>query len=450
MIAFLATIFLLGVMILVHELGHLWMARRVGIRVLKFSFGFPPKLFGFKRGGTEYVVQAVPVGGYVKLAGEEAFDEGYVPQPGDYMACPWWGRVLMALAGPLANLATALVVFIAIGLAGIRVPDFEPVVDTVAAGSLAQRLGVAPGDRIVSVGGIPVASWHGMDLAWQRAEQAGSDRVAVVLDRGGRQDTVRAVLGGRAEWFAGLTPLVPARLGDIQPGFPAYQAGLHKGDVVLAVDGQPVRRWEEMRSLIVTKIDRDVALTMLRGGDTLQVTLRPVEQQTGEGAAGIIGITIPEFGSYRQRLGPLEASATAVYSIGRTVALIYKVLFRLVVKPSTAKQLGSILMIGQMAGETAKKGFSDLMALMASLSIMLFVMNLLPLPVLDGGVIFFSVLEGIRRRPLPAKVQSFVQQVGVVLLITLMLLAVANDGLRILNRRAAVKSQQQGPRGPAQ
>lgn len=450
MITVLATVFLLGVMILVHELGHFWMARRVGIRVLKFSFGFPPKLFGFRRGETEYVVQAVPVGGYVKLAGEEAFDQGYVPQPGDYMACPWWGRALMALAGPAANLATALAVFFAIGLAGIRVPDYEPVVGTVAAGSLAQRLGVASGDRIVAVGGQAVATWHGVDLAWERAEKAGNDRVAIVLDRGGSRDTVRAMHGSREEWFKGLLPLVPARLGDIAPGYPAYQAGLRSGDVVLAVDGQAVRTWDEMRSLITRRIEQDVALLVLRGADTLAVTLRPVEQQTAQGRVGMIGITAPEFGSYKLRLGPAAALANAVLSTGSLVARTYQVLYTVAVRPSSAKQLGSILMIGQMAGETAKKGFSDLMLLMALLSVSLMVMNLLPLPVLDGGVIFFALLEGIRKKALPAKVQSAVQQVGVVLLVAMMLLAVANDGLRIMNRRAAVRSQQQGPRGPAQ
>jgi regulator of sigma E protease len=440
MITILATVFLLGVMILVHELGHFWMARRVGIKVLKFSFGFPPKLFGFKRGDTEYVVQAIPVGGYVKLAGEEAFEDNYVAKPGDYMACPWWGRVLMALAGPMANLLTALLIFIFIGLAGIRVPDYAPVVGTVAPGSLAQQLTVAPGDRIVSIGGNPVASWHGSDLAWERAEKRTSDRIMIVLGRDGRTDTVRATYGSRAEWFKGLTPLVPAQLGDIAPGYPAYQAGLIKGDIVLAVNGQPVKTWDEMRSLITQHIEKDVALTVLRNSDTLRITLKPVEQQTGKGKIGIIGITAPEFGSYKLRLGPLQASGSAVLTLSASISMIYRTLFRLVSKPSTAKNLGSILMIGQLAGESAKKGFSDLLVLMASLSVMLFVMNLLPLPVLDGGVIFFSVLEGIRRKALPVKVQSVIQQIGVVLLVTLMLAALANDGLRMMTRRAALKS----------
>lgn len=440
MITLLATVFLLGVMILVHELGHFWMARRVGIKVLKFSFGFPPKLFGFKRGDTEYVVQAIPVGGYVKLAGEEAFEDNYVAKPGDYMACPWWGRVLMALAGPVANLLTALVIFFFIGLAGIRVPDYAPVVGTVAPGSLAAQLTVAPGDRIVSVGGIPVSTWHGADLAWERAEQGTGDRIVVVLGRSGLTDTVRATHGSRAEWFKGLAPLVPAQLGDIAPGYPAYQAGLVKGDVILAVNGRPVRTWDEMRSLITQHIERDVALTVLRDTDTMRVTLKPVEQQTDQGRIGVIGIAAPEFGSYKLRLGIVPSLANAVMTTGNLVAKTYQVLVTIAVRPSSAKQLGSILMIGQMAGETAKKGFSDLMVLMALLSVSLMVLNLLPLPVLDGGVIFFSVLEGIRKKTLPVKVQSVIQQVGVVLLIAVMLLAVANDGLRMMTRRAALKS----------
>ncbi|MDI6739050.1 MAG: RIP metalloprotease RseP [Candidatus Edwardsbacteria bacterium] len=440
MITILATVFLLGVMILIHELGHFWMARRVGIKVLKLSFGFPPKLFGLKRGDTEYLVQAIPLGGYVKLAGEEAFEDYYVPKPGDYMTCPWWGRTLMALAGPMANLITAFFIFFIIGAAGIRAPDYAPVVGKVTPGSLAEQLKVAEGDRIVSVGGLPVTTWHGADLAWEQAEKGTSDRIAVVLERGGRTDTVRAIQGSRAEWFKGLTPLVPAQLGDIYPNYPAYQAGLLKGDIVLSVNGQPVKTWDEMRSLVTQHIEKDVALSVLRNNDTLRITLKPVEQQTDKGKIGIIGITAPEFGSYKLRLGPLRASGSAVLTLGTSISMIYRTLFRLVTKPSTAKQLGSFLMIGQLAGESAKKGFSDLLVLMASLSIMLFVMNLLPLPVLDGGVIFFSVLEGIRKRALPVKAQSLIQQVGVGLLLAIMALAVVNDGLRIMTRWAALKS----------
>ncbi len=442
MITVLATVFLLGVMILVHELGHFWAARRAGIRVLKFSFGFPPKLFGFRRGDTEYAVQAIPVGGYVEMAGETSFDKAADPKPGDFMACPWWGRVLVSLAGPAANLATAVLIFFLVGMIGIKAPDYGPVVGTVAAGGAAEQAGVAPGDRIVSIGGFPVESWHGADLAWGRAEQGTSDRIALALERGGRVDTVRAMRGSRSEWLGGMTPLVPARLGDIAPGYPAYQAGLMKGDLVLSVDGQPVRTWDEMRARIVTRIDQEVALIVLRGADTLVVALRPVEQQTGQGRAGIIGITAPEHGSYVLRLGPARALANGALSAGALAVRIYQTLFRLITKPSTAKQLGSILMIGQMAGESARRGASDLFLLMASLSVMLFVMNLLPLPVLDGGGIFFALLEGVRGRALPARAQSAIHTFGVALLITVMALAVANDGLRMLTRRAALKTSQ--------
>ena len=441
MIYFLALLFVLSVMILVHELGHFWMARRVGIKVLKFSFGFPPKLFGFKRGDTEYVVQAIPVGGYVKLAGEDAFEDDYVAKPGDYMACPWWGRSLMALAGPLANLATAFLIVFIVGLIGIKQRDVEPVIGSVSPGSVAAQLDLRPGDHILSVNGKTVNTWfHAYDLL-QGAGQGRTDHIPMVIGRGTMLDTIQIATASRDQLYHGLSPLVLPRLGDITPGYPAYQVGLMKGDLVLAVNGQPVSTWDQMRSKITASIDVDVALSVLRGRDTLHFTVRPVAQRTDQGRIGMIGIAPPEVGSYVIRSGFTKSLSDAAISTVVMVVKTYQMLYDLVTGRTSLKSVGSILMIGQMAGETAKKGFSDLLMLMAVLSVSLMVMNLLPLPVLDGGVIFFAVLEGIRRKALPVKAQAVIQQVGMVLLIALMALALANDGLNMFKRLTAIKAK---------
>ncbi|MBU1356159.1 MAG: RIP metalloprotease RseP [Candidatus Edwardsbacteria bacterium] len=442
MITILATLFVLGIMVFVHELGHFYVAKKVGIRVLKFSLGFGPKLFGFKKGDTQYLISALPLGGYIKLDGEEAFEENYVAKPGDYMAAPWWGRVLMALAGPMANLLTAFLIFIMLGLVGFNAPDYSTSVGKVGSGSIAQQIGITEGDRIVSIDGKEVKTWHGM---WQELQtERAADSLSLTLDRTGERIVLNIPSSQRIKFLENIEPAVPAQLGEVYPSLPAYQAGLNAGDIVLAIDSLPVKTWDGMREIINKNAGRETKLLIERGSDTFSVRITPVEQDyPGQGTAGVIGVTAPVFGSYKLRLGLWASIANATVSTGSLVARTYGVLYKIVVKPSSAKQLGGILMIGEMAGSTAKKGFSDLMLLVALLSISLMVLNLLPLPVLDGGVIFFSLLEGIRKKTLPVKVQVVIQQIGIAILIMLMLFTILNDGMKIFSRHSAVKKNSQ-------
>ncbi|HAD82422.1 TPA: RIP metalloprotease RseP [Candidatus Edwardsbacteria bacterium] len=438
----LATLFVLGIMVFVHELGHFYVAKKVGIRVLKFSLGFGPKLFGFKKGDTQYLISALPLGGYVKLDGEDAFEEGYVPKPGDYMAAPWWGRVLMALAGPMANLVTAFLIFIMLGLVGFNAPDYSTSVGKVGSGSIAQQLGVTEGDRMVSIDGKEVKTWHGL---WQELQaERTADSLSLTLDRAGKRIILNIPSSQRMKFLENIEPAVPAQLGEVYPSLPAYQAGLNAGDIILSIDDKPVKTWDGMREIINQNAGRETRLLVERGSDTLSVRITPVEQDyPGQGPVGVIGVTAPVFGSYKLRLGLWASVVNATVSTGSLVARTYGVLYKIVVKPSSAKQLGGILMIGEMAGSTAKKGFSDLMLLVALLSISLMVLNLLPLPVLDGGVIFFSLLEGVRKKTLPVKVQVVIQQIGIAILIMLMLFTILNDGMKIFSRHSAAKKNSQ-------
>ena len=441
-ITILATLFVLGIMVFVHELGHFYVAKKVGIRVLKFSLGFGPKLFGFKKGDTQYLISALPLGGYVKLDGEEAFEENYVAKPGDYMAAPWWGRVLMALAGPMANLIMAFLIFILLGLVGFNALDYSTSVGKVAPESLAWKVGISQGDRIISLDGKEVKSWNGLYTEIQSA--ASKDSFALGIDRAGQRMMVCFPASQRTKILESIEPAVPPQLGEIYPGFPAHQAGLNAGDIILSINNLQVTTWDEMREIINANAGKETALLIERGSDTFRVRLTPVEQDyPGQGTVGVVGVAAPVFGSYKLRLGLWASIANATVSTGSLVVRTYGVLYKIVVKPSSAKQLGGILMIGQMAGSTAKKGFSDLMLLVALLSVSLMVLNLLPLPVLDGGVIFFSILEGIRKKPLPVKVQLIIQQIGIVLLIMLMLFTILNDGMRIFTRQASVKKNNQ-------
>jgi regulator of sigma E protease len=438
----LATLFVLGIMVFVHELGHFYVAKKVGIRVLKFSLGFGPKLFGFKKGDTQYLISALPLGGYVKLDGEDAFEDGYVAKSGDYMAAPWWGRVLMALAGPMANLLTAFLILLMLGLVGFSAPDYATSIGKVQEGSLAGSLGLAEGDRVVSVDSREVKTWHELWLALQG--EARVDTLLLGLDRAGILVTIKVPSVQASKLLEGLEPSVPAQLGEIVPSLPAYQAGLNAGDIILTINGTPVKTWDEMREIINRNAGIETRMLVERGKDTFSVKVTPVEQEyPGQGTVGVIGVSAPFYGSYKLRLGPGASLTNAVMSTGSLVVRTYGVLYKAVVKPSSAKQLGGILMIGQMAGSTAKKGFSDLMMLVALLSISLMVLNLLPLPVLDGGVIFFTVMEGIRKKPLPVKVQMVIQQIGIAFLILLMLFTILNDGMKIFSRQSAVKKNAQ-------
>ncbi len=319
MITILATLFVLGVMVFVHELGHFYVAKKVGIRVLKFSLGFGPKLFGFKKGDTQYLISALPLGGYVKLDGEEAFEENYVPKPGDYMAAPWWGRVLMALAGPMANLIMAFLIFILLGLVGFNAPDYSTSVGKVAPESLAWKIGISQGDRIISVDGKEVKSWNGLYIEMQTAPS--QDSFALGIDRSGQRMMVYFPASQRTKILESIEPAVPPQLGEIYPGFPAHQAGLNAGDIILSINNRLVTTWDEMREIINANAGKETALLIERGSDTFRVRLTPVEQDyPGQGTVGVIGVAAPVFGSYKLRLGLWASITNATVSTGSLVA----------------------------------------------------------------------------------------------------------------------------------
>lgn len=444
LLTILSTAFVLGILIFVHELGHFWAARKVGIRVLTFSLGFGPKLLGFKRGETMYKISAVPFGGYVKMAGEEAFDDGYAAKPGDYMAAPWWGRVLMAFAGPGANIVTAFLLLSLVGVIGVRLPDFAPLVGKVDKGGPAEAAGIRPGDHIASLGGIPVTTWHQLEEAWPAEGSPGAgDSLALVLARGGSELSVMVPSAVKEDFLTSLGPAIEPELGEVMPGAPAYQAGMQKGDVVLAIDDRTVATWDEMRSIVYASPEKAVRLKFKRGSDTISISITPIPQQMpGLGTVGVIGISPPSYGSYTIRWPAHQAILLGVANTLAATIRTYGFLVQLATRPKAAsQQLGGFVMIGQMAGQSAKKGLSDLLQLMAVLSVSLFVLNLLPLPVLDGGVIFFSLLEGVRKRPLPGKVQAAIQQVGVTLLLLLVAYTLFNDFSRIVGRRQALKGR---------
>jgi regulator of sigma E protease len=264
-----------------------------------------------------------------------------------------------------------------------------------------------------------------------------------VLSRGGEELTVTVPSGKKEEFLSAMAPAIEPELGEVMPGAPAYQAGMQKGDRVLSIDGKPVATWDEMRSIIYANPEREVKLQVRRGPDTLSINITPMSQQLpGQGTVGVIGISPPSYGSYLVRWPVHQAVFLGAANTITATVRTYGFLVQLATRPKAAsQQLGGFVMIGQMAGQSAKKGLSDLLQLMAVLSVSLFVLNLLPLPVLDGGVILFSVIEGLRKKPLPNKAQAAIQQVGVTILLLLVAYTLFNDFSRIVGRRQALKGK---------
>jgi regulator of sigma E protease len=434
----------LGILVFVHELGHFLLAKWAGVGVLKFSLGFGPKLVGVKKGETEYLISALPLGGYVKMIGEDPSDES--PEAADPARSFSQKRVsirsLIILAGPVANFLLPVLIFWGI-FTFVGQAYLLPVVGSPEKGSPAAREGVLAGDRMQALDGQRIERWDEVEAA----VRASSGRpMALTILRDGKplevslKPEVRRTLdifGQEIElWDLCLHPFRPARIGDLQPGMPAQQAGLRTGDRITAVSDVPVADWDELAKTIHANPGRPVRLSVERDGQTLkvEVTPRPTRQQgpTGEEEIGLIGIIMPAPEFQYRRLNPATAF---VAGAGKTVdlsVLVVQGLVKLVQGKISPKTIGGPILIGQMGGQVAQRGAVELFSFIALLSINLAILNLLPIPILDGGHLFFSLIEWLRGKPVSLRKREIAQQVGMVLLIGLMAFAFYNDIFRLL------------------
>jgi len=441
----LAAIVVLGILIFVHELGHFLVAKRSGVGVLKFSLGFGPKLLGVKRGETEYLVSALPLGGYVKMIGEDPADESVeAADPSRSFSKKSVGtRARIILAGPLANLLLPVLIFWGVfAIAGQ--PYFLPIVGTPDPGSPAALAGLLAKDRVQAVDGVRVERWTDVEAAVQAS--AGRP-LTFTLARDGRtldlRLTPRAVqtrdVFGQEQsaWDVGLHPLLSTRIGQVLPGHVAEQAGLKSGDRIVALNGSPVAEWDQLAKFIHGSPGKPVRLTVERAGRRFDVEVRPrpTKQPTGSGEEeiGLIGIG-PAAESHYQRLNPVAALAAGVQKTADLTVLIVQGFVKLIQAKISPKTIGGPILIGQMAGEVVQRGPVELLSFTALLSINLAILNLLPIPVLDGGHLLFSLIEWLRGKPVSLRKREIAQQVGMVLLVGLMIFAFYNDITRWLAR----------------
>ena len=423
-----AFLFVLGVLVFVHELGHFLAARRLGVRVLTFSLGFGPKLVKVRRGDTEYCISAIPLGGYVKMAGENPDD----PRSGrsdEFLSKTKWERFQILIMGPVMNIVLAVVVMAIVLVQGTEVPIYQdqpPVVGAVTPGSPGERAGIQRGDRILTIAGDQVDTWDDLFIAvGTRPERD----VTVTLLRGGQTQsvTLRPVAETRFEiGNIGVLPDINPIVASVIAGKPAERAGLEAGDAVLAVNGERMVTRTQFIEAISRNGGREIELTVRRDGQELRIKATPEQ----EGDRGMLGLFVSE-PTRPFTPGPLEAIQLSVERNIEFGGLIFKTLGGLFVGETSPRQLMGPVAIAQLSGESAEAGWIALFTLMASISLNLGLLNLLPIPVLDGGHILIMALEGVARRDFSMAVKEKMLLAGFVLLMMLMVTVIYNDLTRV-------------------
>ena len=428
MTTLLSFLFVLGVLIFVHELGHFLAARRLGVRVLTFSLGFGPKLLNVKRGDTEYCISLIPLGGYVKMAGEN-IEDPRAGKPDEFLSRTKWERFQVLIAGPVMNILLAFVVTTIVLLQGTEVPAFEeepPVLGGVIADSPAAKAGLQRGDRILTVAGDEVATWNALNMAIGIRP---SKDVAVTFDRAGESKTVTVQPTPETKFqigSIGVLPDIHPIIRSVLPGDPADKAGLKAGDVVVAVDGARVILSTDLVEATSRSAGKTLTLTISRDGREQQIAVTPVQRDN----RGMIGITTTA-PTRTFEPGPLQAISLSAQRTVEGSGLIFKTIGQLLSGQASPKQLMGPVAIAQLSGESAQAGWVALLALMSMISLNLGVLNLMPIPVLDGGHILILLLEGVARRDFSAQVKERMLMVGFALLMVLMVTVIYNDLTRI-------------------
>jgi regulator of sigma E protease len=441
----------LGILVFIHELGHYWAAKAFGVWVHRFAVGMGPpiKRLSFRRGETEWAIAWLPLGGYVKMASREEDpaagvleggpENAVVPPDRVFEAKPIWQRMVIILAGVTLNLLFAWLVFV--GLAFKNGRQFDPTttlgrVDRVTIPAEARGLlDVPEGARIVAIDGRPVTSWSDVRSF---ISSGSSDTIRFTFEGAAevRVPLHRDQLVERAYLADALRPRHNAVIGQVVMGSAADDAGLEPGDSIVSVDGTPVRYWTDMTALVEPAADRQLQLEVVRDGAPLTVAVTPRGEYAVPGDStsafiGRLGVTdAPPIVSERYTFGGAIAAGTS--ATWGAAGMIFQTVRGLLTRRIDTSQVGGPILIGQMAADSARAGFGVLLGFMALISVNLAVVNLLPIPVLDGGAFLILAIEGVIRRPLPLKLREGIQMIGVLMVIALMVLAFSNDIRRLL------------------
>lgn len=441
------TLIALGVLVTFHEYGHFWVARRCGVKVLRFSVGFgTPLVRWHDRHGTEFVIAAIPLGGYVKMLDER---EGNVPPElveQSFNRKSVRQRIAIVAAGPLANFLLALLFFWFVAMLGSQ--QVRPVIGAVQPDSMAQAAGLQVGQEIVAVNGEATSGWAAVNLQLiRRLGESGTLNLRV-LEPGSTVETPKQVqldnwLRGVDEpdpiGSLGIRPWRPALepvLAELDPKGPAQAAGLQAGDRLLALDGESLADWQALVDRVRALPGEAITLRVERDGQARDVELTLASRGEGEArsgylGAGVQGVEWPPEMLREVRYGPLEGIAEGARQTWAMSLLTLDSLKKMLFGELSVKNLSGPITIAKVAGASAESGVGDFLKFLAYLSISLGVLNLLPIPVLDGGHLLFYLVEWVRGRPLSERVQGWGMQIGISLVIGVMLLALVNDLSRL-------------------
>ncbi|NLV25018.1 MAG: RIP metalloprotease RseP [Deltaproteobacteria bacterium] len=440
MMTILAGILMLGILIFIHELGHFCVAKFMNVKVLKFSLGFGPRLLSRKWGETEYKICAVPLGGYVQMLGEhpEKEDENLELLPADeersFAAKSPLQRTLIVLAGPVMNLLFPFLLLPWAYLIGVPMPAFlekPPCIGYVASPSKGMSAGFQAHDCILAVNEKPVSSWEGAEKAilanlgapLRFTLERDEEKIAVIL-----ADPKDGGLEGLQS--LGLLPQQDARIGALMPGRAAAKAGMKIGDLILAIDERQIDSWYDIREIVQELKEKPGRYLVDRQGERVEFTIWAEKEERGTASLYLIGIA-PLQETVTKRFGLADSIREGASRTWDLIELTFLFIKKLLFGEVSAKNIGGPITVVQLAGHAAQTDFTSILSILAFLSIQLGILNLLPIPILDGGHIFFNFCEMVIRRPLSLRTRELAQQIGLVFLLLLMGLAFYNDLVRL-------------------
>lgn len=436
-LSIVATVFVFSVLVLIHEFGHFLAARLMGVRVEKFSIGFPPTIFSKKIGGTEFAISAIPLGGFVKMAGfvDESLDTEITGADDEYSSKPVWKRMVIITAGVFMNLILAIIIYTAIVFTqGEQIIPTTTVTITHQSG-IADKIGFQDGDKILAVNGFPISDWREI---FDRFIDHVDNGVDFRIKRGKEELTLHY----KKEWFSeskgemlDIAPRLPARVGSVLSDMPAGSSGLKYGDMITALNNKPVKNWDDMTREIKASPGKTIPIQWQRGDSIYHSTITPAVENTTdtdgmEHTTGKIGI-----GPYIMHKS-VSLSKALNFGLTQPFNVMYlniKGLWWLISGVKKARDtIGGPIMIAQMAGQAARSGWLSIWGLIAALSSVLAFFNILPIPALDGGHFLLLLVEGLKGKPLSIKTRVIVQQVGIAVLLSFIVFVVFIDVSRLL------------------
>lgn len=442
-----AFIVALGILVAIHEFGHFWVARRCGVKVERFSIGFGRALWRkFGKDGTEYVIAAIPLGGYVKMLDERIEAVPDADKPRAFNNQPLWQRSAIVAAGPISNFVFAVFAYWLVMMIGV--PAVKPVIGEIAPNSIAAEAGIEPGMELTQVSGVETADWQAVNFAL--IGHIGDESMTLTAKPSPTSSYGRDYQLDLRQWqfdpehqspltTLGITPYRPAitlSIAQVVEGSAAEQAGLKQGDKIIAVADTELSSWQRLVEVIKASPDQALSLTILRQGQRQSVVLTPDARRSHGEVTGYAGIAPqmdewPESYRFTQQYGPFAAIPEAVGKTGQVISMTVNMIKKLITGDVGVNNLSGPISIAKGAGMTAEIGLISFLGFMALISVNLGIINLLPLPVLDGGHLLFFGIEAVTRRPVSERVQDFGYRIGAAVLMMVMAVALFNDFARL-------------------